>query len=148
MNQNWVHFGMLLIGLMFIIAGIVSGIVAAEYVIFHEKSVQNAENVSEEIPKYGVAEYEELSEEHRQIVDGTIEGERYRFDDNDTEAIAWGTGRVVSQDGRYHVIPRETTINWKSAPGALALALGIAGILLIIEAIRRDHFPHYRPFAD
>ncbi len=147
MDQGLVHFGMFLVGLIFIIVGIISGIAAAEYVIFHEKSAENAENVSEEISKYGDAEYEELSEEHQQIVDGTIEGERYRFDDNDTEAIAWGTGRVVSQDGRYHVIPRETTINWKSTPGALALALGIAGTLLIIEAIRRDHFPHYRPFS-
>lgn len=147
MDQGWVHFGILLIGLVFIIAGIFSGIVAAEYVIFHEKSAENAENVSEANSKYPEVEYEEISEEQQQIVDGVTEGKRYRFDDNDTKAIAWGTGRVVYQDGQYHVILRETTINWKSTPGFLALALGIGGILLIIEAIRRHHFPHYRPFS-
>ncbi|WP_312907248.1 hypothetical protein [Natronosalvus caseinilyticus] len=95
--------------------------------------------------RYGVAQYDELSTEHQRIVDGLIEGEQYRFDD-EIVAIAWGDGRVVSRDGQYHVIPRETVVDWTSPSGLLALAFGVGGAALIVESIRRHHFPRYRPF--
>ncbi|MFP9192141.1 hypothetical protein ACLI4Q_10860 [Natrialbaceae archaeon A-CW1-1] len=148
MKLSWVHLAIIFLGLIFIIASIISGLAAVEYLIFHEESAEDVGDVSEEIDRYGMVQYEELSEEQKQIVDGAIEGEQYRFDDDDNEAIAWGNGRVISQDGQYHVIPRDTTINWISTAGLLALSLGIGGVLLIIEAIRRDHFPHYHPFTD
>lgn len=147
MKRSTVHFGIAIVGMTFIVIGIVSGIAAFEYVILHEESAEDEGDVSEEMDRYGMAQYEELSAEQQQIVDGTIEGEQYRFDTDDTEAIAWGDGRVVSYDDQYHVISRETTINWTSTSGLLALALGIGGILLTIEAIRRHHYPHYRPFS-
>lgn len=146
MKQRWVHFVIFLLGFVLIFGGIVSGFAAVEYVIYHEESADDGGDVN----GYGMVHYEEISPEHQQIVDGTIEGDRYTFDNDDNVAIAWGDGRVVSYDDhdvQYHVIPRETTVNWTSTPGLLALALGSGGVLLIIEAIRRHHFPHYRPFA-
>lgn len=147
MKRNWVHFGMAIAGLTFIVIGIASGVAAFEYVILHEESAEDEGDVSEEMDRYGMTQYEELSAEQQQIVDGAIEGGQISFDTDDTEAIAWGDGRVVSSDDQYHVISRETTINWTSTAGLLAFSLGIGGTLLTIEAIRRHHYPRYRPFS-
>lgn len=145
-RREWLHFGMLFLGFVLFFPATLSGLAAVEYEIALEETATDGGEVSEEMDRYGVARYDGLSSEHRRIVDGAVEGERYRFDDDETVAIAWGDGRVVSRDGQYHVIPRETNVDWTSTNGLLALAFGVGGVALIVESIRRHHFPRYRPF--
>lgn len=94
---SWVHFGMVLLGVVLIIGSLFLGIVATEYEITHEGSTENMTKVLDEIDQYGMTRYEELSAEGQRIVDGTIDGTQYRFDTGDERALMWSDGRVVAR---------------------------------------------------
>lgn len=144
---SWIHFGMFLLGLFLLLGSVFAGLVATEYAIAHETTTEDAMEVSGEINRYGVTDYDDLSTEEQQIVDGAVAGETYRFETDDDIAARWDSARVVRQGDHYHYIPRQRVIDWGSPAGIASIVLALAGLALIGEPIRRHHFPHYRPFA-
>lgn len=144
-SRDWLHFGVFLVGFCVLLVGIFGAIAATEYEITHQWSTDDQMEVSDELGYFAPVEYEELSAEERRIVDDTLDGEELRFDSGHDAASRWGNERVVEVDGRYHYITRDTAVDWSSPLGLIAFVLLAGGFLTMGEAVRRHHFPRYRP---
>ncbi|SFB70463.1 hypothetical protein SAMN05444422_101337 [Halobiforma haloterrestris] len=148
MDRNWLHFGLLVVGLAALLLAIFAGFTAVAHEVTHERSAADLESVSDSVDRYGVVEYDELTADERRMVDD-LRGERDRYviSDGDQQATRIGDGYVVSQGDEYHVIERNTTVRWTSTGGLAAIALAVVGVALVVEAIRRHHFPNRGPFG-
>ncbi|WP_049922741.1 hypothetical protein [Halopiger djelfimassiliensis] len=148
MDQTWLHFGLLMLGLSALLLALFAGITAVRYEVTYERSAEEIEPISDSVDRYGVVEYDELTAAEQRMIDELRgERERYTLRDGDERATRLGDGYVVSQGERYHVIERNRTIEWTSPGGITAIALAVIGPGLIVEAIRRNHFPNWGPFG-
>ena len=136
------YFLLFLVGVFLATAAVMVGVGAFEYEVAHLDTVA-------EVPggATGIAEYDRLDDRDRAIVDRAIAGERLAFrDPADLPGPRKTKGTLaVERDGKYYVLSRRIFFNWRTPFGLAALAMGFAGVALISESVRRQHFPHRTP---
>jgi hypothetical protein len=137
MNQR--HTLLFVVGVFLVIGGVMVGVGAMEYEVKHLETVSEAPTNAA-----GIIDYDRLSDRDRRIVDRALAGERLTFrDPSNLPGSYEQKGKLaVERDGRYYVLSRRLFFNWRTSYGAAALAMGLAGIATVGEAIRRQHFPH------
>lgn len=96
-------------------------------------------------------QYEHLTSEEQRVVDGALDGEAYVLDNSSPlpgePQYSFDPRQLqVTKDGTTHTFIYETTFPAKSPLGLTTIALAVSGLLAIFEALRRYHFPNWRPW--
>lgn len=146
MESHWKHFAVFLLGFLLILSsiGVGLGAVKFEFVL-----IGTPEEPSEQHPPLML--YEDLPPDEQRIVRDTIAGDRYV---SATEEPIPGPGTVqlggemlLYYQDEYYLFARQPFYVTTSPAGLGGIALALGGLLLMGEAIRRNHFPNYRPLA-
>lgn len=139
---KWVNYGLFFLGVFLLIGSLVVGIGALKYEFVYVSSMENPTDWNR--PLYN---YEELPATEQRIVDGAINGNRYVFDRQGPipggKMSSLGTQELmVAKEGTYHIFTHQITFVPTETAGLAAIALAFAGLISVIEAIRRHHFPY------
>ncbi len=134
--DNWV-FLLFFVGLCLLTAG------GGGYVVTFDQD-HRVTAVQTKTTADNAVDYDDLSPEEQRTVDRTLDDVHYVAEER--EATPPG---VVSVDGRAYGF-KSTPVTDFDEPGHPLhypfLALAVLGALMTLEAFRRDHFPHWRPW--
>lgn len=136
--NNW-HFLLIFVGFVLVVAGTMVGVGALEYEV---KQIDTADVAPKNVQ--GFVDYEDLEGRQKEIVDRAIAGERVVVRaEGDLPGTKQRKGNLgVHKGDTYHILTRHLFFNWRNKFGMAALALWFAGLAAMLEAIRRDRFPH------
>lgn len=138
MGKN-LQFLMVFFGFLLLMGAVAAGIGAYEYEV---KKVDTVEGQAPELREF--VEYENLDGDEKELVDRAIAGESIAIREaHDLPGAMERQGKIgVHDDGTYHVLTRRMFFNWRTTFGMVSIGLGVAGVALISEGIRRRQFPH------
>ena len=131
--------GLFFVGVFLLTGAVVVGVGALEYEVV---SLGTTETVPEDA--VSLVAYGDLSEYDQRTVERALAGERLVFrDPTDLPGLRKTKGKLAVERGEEtYLITRRIFFNWRMTYGASALAMALAGLVGISEAIRRHHFPH------
>ena len=143
-GSDWLHCAMFFLGVLLVVGSVGVGIGALQYEFQYES--ETAEPDDWDRPLY---QYEELSDHERRIVDRARSGERFVFEDGSSvpgpAQSSLGSqelGVYYPDEDTYYVFTHQIIFVPTEPAGIAAIAMLLAGVGLIAEAIRRHHFPH------
>lgn len=124
------YFLMLFLGACVMFAGGATWFVFADMDYHFEFS-----ETQEEAPRYEQVEYyEELSPEERELFHGAVDdGESFSLEEKDQVP-----GSVIRKEGTYYVFDTYGYYDWLDPWTGGSAFLGIAGLVLMADAARRD----------
>jgi hypothetical protein len=141
-RKKWIHYGLVLLGVFLLVGSLAVGIGGFRYEFTYESSTENPADWDR--PLY---EYDQLPANEQQVIDSAINGQRYVFNSQLSIPGARGSSlggkemMVLKQD-TYYIFSHQTIFVSTTPAGLAAIALAFSGLVAIIEAIRRHHFPH------
>lgn len=137
-----IHYGLFMIGVGMLCAGMVLFIPALQY--------EFTQGTSDSLPEPRVIKYELLTPQEQRIVDGALNGKTYRLE---TSKPLPGSASVlepntvqVSRQGTTHMFTSRAVFPAKEPKGMATIALVVGGLLAMVEAVRRHHFPESLPW--
>ena len=137
-----IHYGLFMLGVGLLCAGIVLFIPALQY--------EFTQGTSDSIPEPRVIKYELLTPQEQRVVDGALDGKTYRLE---TSGPLPGSAPVlepetmqVSKRGTTHLFTSRAVFPAKEPKGMATIALVVGGLLVMVEAVRRHHFPKSLPW--
>lgn len=137
------RYALFFVGVFLLTGAMVVGVGALEYEVTLLETADEAPKDAE-----AFAQYDDLSDGDRQMVDQALAGERVVV--RSSEELPGDPKRrgklAVSHEGRYYVLSRRVFFNWRNSFGMVSLVAGFAGLAAISESIRRHHFPHRSVF--
>lgn len=138
MSDN-LHFALFFVGIFLLTAALVVGVGALEYEV---ESLGTTDEISEDTET--LVAYGDLSERDQRTVDRVLAGERLVVrSPTDLPGPKKTKGKLaVEREGETYVVTRRIFFNWRTSFGASAVAMALAGVVALNEAIRRHHFPH------
>lgn len=142
-RRKRIHYGLFLLGVGILCAGIVLFIPALQYEFTQEKSEDSIEE-----PR--VYEYEFLTPQEQRIVDGAINGKTHRLKTTKPlpgpDPVLEAKTIQVSKQGTTHTFTSRAVFPAKAPKGTATIALVVGGLLAMVEAVRRHHFPNSLPW--
>lgn len=147
-TRSTLHFALVFLGLCILLAGAVMWVGLREY--DHHYSLEGEYDsmpsdwneddalVPGASHDQSYADYDELDDRERRIVDGVIEDDRsYTF-----ESPGEIPPTLVEQEGRFYQFDYRRSFAWTD-PGMAGSTLAVfLGLWLSFEGIRREQFPH------
>lgn len=137
------QFALFAVGVFLLNGALAAGVGALEYEV---SSLGTTAAVPEDVKSF--VSYDDLPADDQRIVDRVLAGGRFVFrDPTDLPGPRTTRGKLaVERDGDIYLVSRRVFFNWRTTYGAAALALAVAGIASVSEAVRRHHFPHRTAF--
>ncbi|MFC4449276.1 hypothetical protein [Halorussus aquaticus] len=136
--SDTLHFGLFFLGILLLTGALVVGVGALEYEVQSQGTAATIPEGTE-----SVVAYDDLSERDRRTVDRVLDGERLVIrNPSDLPGPRKKKGKLVVERGDdLHIVTRRLFFNWRTTFGASAVAMALAGIVVVSEAVRRHHFP-------
>lgn len=133
------HFALFFVGVFLLMGAVVVGVGAFEFEVV---SLGTAETVPEDAESF--VGFDDLSARDQRTVARAIAGERIVFrDPSDLPGPRKTTGILaVERGGETYLLTRRVFFNWRTPHGGASIAMAVAGVVAVSEAIRRHHFPH------
>ncbi|UPV73259.1 hypothetical protein M0R89_11965 [Halorussus limi] len=137
--SDTLHFGLFLAGIFLLTGAMVFGVGALEYEVESLGTVEKIPEGTESLVSFG-----DLSARDQRTVERAIAGERLVFrDPTELPGPRKTKGTLaVERGGETYLLTRRIFFNWRTEFGASAVAMAVAGLLAVSEAVRRHHFPH------
>lgn len=142
-RRKRIHYGLFMLGVFMLIAGAVLFIPALQY--------EFTQGASGDVVGERVYEYEMLTPQEQRIVDGALNGETYVLETSEpipgTSTLALQPKNVrVNRQGTTHTFTYRAVFPAKEPKGLATIALVVGGLLAMVEAVRRHHFPGSLPW--
>lgn len=145
-RRKWIHYGLFVLGVFMLVGGMVLGVFALQYEFTRGSTAEGADVTGTPIYDYGT-----LTPQEQRVTDGAIDGKRYVFESS--EPIPGGSVPglrakeiVVETGDTRHVFTQRITFPETEPKGLATIALVVGGLLAMVEAIRRHHFPQSLPW--
>ncbi|UPV99288.1 hypothetical protein M0R88_12225 [Halorussus gelatinilyticus] len=137
--SDTLHFGLFLVGICLLTGAMVVGVGAFEYEVESLGTVEELPDNTRSVVSYG-----DLSASDQRTVERVIAGERVVVrDPSGLPGPRKRKGKLaVNRGGETYLVTRRIFFNWRSEFGMGAIAMALAGLAVVSEAVRRHHFPH------
>lgn len=136
MARSFLTFCLFVLGICVAFAGVLYWVGELDYDHHYE-----LEATYDELPPHegGYRYYSSLSPEKQGIVDGAIDGTFYTFED-----ASKVPPDLIRRGDTYYVFEYRTSFDWTDPGMATGTGVFVAGGMMVLEAIRREQFPHRR----
>jgi hypothetical protein len=142
-RRKRLHYGLFFLGAFMLAAAVVLAVPTMQYQ-FEQGTVGDTSGG----PGY---EYEYLTPQEQRVVDGALDGETYTFETSQplpgAPGFAFEPSQVkVTKQGATHTFTYRVVFPAGSPKGMATIALIVGGLLTVVEAVRRHHFPSALPW--